>query len=112
MEQEILTPTEKLKALRQRVKTLADELGKVVTYDDETTESLLQIAEQHAVNILLTIHDGNREDIAHAVLPKLKETLAVLYGHLEHIQDTLEGREIVCDDTLKTNTELLNRNLF
>lgn len=112
MEQEILTPTEKLKALRQEVKTLADELGKVVTYDDETTESLLEAAEGHAVNILLTIHDGNSEDIAHAVFPKLKDTLKVLYGHLGHIQDTLEGRELVCDDTLETNTELLNRSLF
>jgi len=112
MEQEILTPTEKLKALRQIVKTLSDELGKVVTYDDETTESLLQTAEGHAVTILQTIHDGSREDIAHAVFPQLRETLKVLYGHLEHIQDTLEGKELVCDDTLETNTELLNRSLF
>ena len=112
MEQEILTPTEKLKALRQIVKTLADELGKVVTYDDDTTQSLLQIAEGHAVTILQTIHDGNREDIAHAVFPQLKATLTALYGHLEHIQDTLEGREIASDDTLETNTELLNRSLF
>ena len=115
MTQEILTPTEKLKALRQLVKTLADELGKVVTYDDETTESLLQAAEGHAVNILQTIHDDNREDIMHAVFPEHKETLKALYGHLEHIQDTLEGREIVCDDTLETNTQLLDilkRRLF
>ncbi|MXV82891.1 hypothetical protein F4Z98_05900 [Candidatus Poribacteria bacterium] len=112
MEQEILTPTEKLKALRQEVKTLSDTLGKVVTYDDDTTESLLQAAEGHAVTILQIIHDGNSEDIAHAVFPQLKETLTALYGHLMHIQDTLTGREIASDDTLETNTELLNRRLF
>ncbi|MDE0016820.1 MAG: hypothetical protein OXU51_11575 [Candidatus Poribacteria bacterium] len=110
--EERLTPTEKLKALRQIVKTLADELGKVVTYDDDTTESLLQAAEGHAVNILQTIHDGSREDIAHAVFPQLKETLTALYGHLTHIHDTLTGREIASDDTLEANEELLNRSLF
>lgn len=68
MEQEILTPTEKLKALREVAKTLSDALGKVVTYDDETTEDLLQEAEGHAVAILQIIHDGNREDIMQAVL--------------------------------------------
>lgn len=71
MTHEILTPTEKLKALRQQVKTLADELGKVVTYDDETTESLLEVAERHAVSILETIHDENHEDITDAVYYQL-----------------------------------------
>ncbi len=71
MPQEILTPTEKLRALRQQVKTLADELGKVVTYDDETTESLLAAAEGHAVTFLQTIHDANHEDIVTAVLCQL-----------------------------------------
>lgn len=76
MTQEILTPTEKLKALRQQVKTLSDELGKVVTFDDETTESLLAAAEGHAVTLLETIHDADPEEIVTAVLCQLMgETL-------------------------------------
>ena len=65
---EILTPTEKLKALRETAKFLSDGLGKVVTFDDETTQQLLDAAEHHAVIILKTIHDGNKEDIGHAIL--------------------------------------------
>ena len=71
MEQEILTPTEKLKVLRQIAKNLADGLGKVVTYDDETTQDLMNEAERHAVQILQTIHDENNEDISHAVFHQL-----------------------------------------
>ncbi len=76
MEQEILTPTEKLKALREVAKTLSDTLGKVVTYDDETTENLLQAAEGHAVNILQTIHDDDYEEITTAVLFRLIDAKA------------------------------------
>ena len=64
---EILTPTEKLKALRQITKELSDALGKVVTYDDEITEKLLQAAEKHATEILKTIHDNDHIDITHAL---------------------------------------------
>ena len=64
---EILTPTEKLKALRQTAKTLSDALGKVVTYDDNTTNGLLDEAEGHAVTILQAIHDGDHEDVMQAV---------------------------------------------
>ena len=67
MTQEILTPTEKLKALRETARFLTDELGKVVTYDDATTEALLSEAEHHAVVILKTIHDSDSEDIAQAI---------------------------------------------
>ena len=68
MQQEILTPTEKLKALRQTAKTLSDALGKVVTYDDDTTKALLDEAEGHAVTILQAIHDDDPEEIVTAVL--------------------------------------------
>ena len=68
MGQEILTPTEKLKALRQTTKTLSDALGKVVTYDDDTTKTLLDEAEGHAVTILQAIHDDDHEEIVTAVL--------------------------------------------
>ena len=71
MEQEILTPTEKLKALREITRQLDDGLGKVVTYDDETTQDLMNEAERHAVQILQTIHDENHEDISHAVFYQL-----------------------------------------
>ena len=71
MTQEILTPTEKLKALRQTAKALKDTLGKVVTYDDETTDCLMSEAERHAVTILQTIHDDDREDITAAVFSQL-----------------------------------------
>ena len=66
-EQEILTPTEKLKALRQTAKAVSDALGKVVSYDDDTTNALLDEAEGHAVTILKTIHDSNHEDVMQAV---------------------------------------------
>ncbi|MCG9132748.1 hypothetical protein J5I95_13805 [Candidatus Poribacteria bacterium] len=71
MTDEILTPTEKLKALRQTAKRLADGLGKVVTYDDETTADLMAEAEGHAVTLLQTIHDGNHEEISDAVFRHL-----------------------------------------
>ena len=71
MTDEILTPTEKLKKLREIARLLTDGLGKVVTYDDETTEELMQAAERHAVQILQTIHDKNHEDIIHAVFYQL-----------------------------------------
>ncbi|MYA71716.1 hypothetical protein F4009_04670 [Candidatus Poribacteria bacterium] len=64
---EILTPTEKLEALRQQVRVLADELGHVVTYDDETTAQLLQTVEQHAIGLLETIHDNAPYDIRESV---------------------------------------------
>ena len=68
-EQEILTPTEKLKALRQTAKVLSDALGnQVVTYDDDTTNALLDEAEGHAVTLLKTIHDDDPEEIVTAVL--------------------------------------------
>ena len=67
-EQEIMTPTEKLKALRQTAKTLSDALGKVVTYDDDTTNALLDEVEGHAVTILKTIHDDDHEEVVTAVL--------------------------------------------
>ena len=68
MTPEILTPTEKLKALREIAELLTDGLGKVITYDDETTQELMNEAESHAVTILKTIHDGDNEDIRHAIL--------------------------------------------
>lgn len=68
MTQEILTPTEKLKKLRQIAKALSDGLGKVVIYDDETTDNLLEEAEGHAMTILQVLHDENPEDIVTAVL--------------------------------------------
>ena len=71
MTQEILTPTEKLKALRQTAKSLSDALGKVVTYDDETTETLISEAEGHAATILRTIHDGDLKEIVDAVFYQL-----------------------------------------
>ena len=72
MQQEILTPTEKLKQLRQIAKHLADALGnQVVTYDDETTEGLMIEAERHAVTLLQTIHDENPEDIIQATYYRL-----------------------------------------
>ena len=71
MTDEILTPTEKLKKLREIARLLTDGLGKVVTYDDDTTQDLMDEAERHAVSILQTIHDGNHEDISHAVFQHL-----------------------------------------
>ena len=72
MTQEILTPTEKLKALRQTAKALSDALGnQVVTYDDETTETLISEAEGHAATILQTIHDGDLKEIVDAVFYQL-----------------------------------------
>ena len=67
MTHEILTPTEKLKALRNIAQQLADGLGKVVTYDDEVTGELLAEAEGFAIEILNTIHDGDLKDIEDAV---------------------------------------------
>lgn len=64
---EVLTPTEKLKALREIAKLLTGGLGKVVTFDDETTNALLSEAEHHAVVMLKTIHDCDSEDIAQAI---------------------------------------------
>lgn len=71
MTSEILTPTEKLKALRQTAKRLTDALGKVIIYDDETTEALMTEAEGHAVSILQTIHDDDPEAITAAVTYQL-----------------------------------------
>ena len=71
MTAEILTPTDKLKALRQTVKALSDALGKVVTYDDETTNTLLDEAEAHAVTILKTIHDNDHEEVMQAVYSQM-----------------------------------------
>lgn len=71
MAQEILTPTEKLKALRQTAHTLWDALGKFATYDDEITNALLDEAEGHVVTILKTIHDNDPEEIITAVLCQL-----------------------------------------
>lgn len=68
MTHEILTLTEKLKALRQIAKALSDALGKVVIYDDETTAKLLEEAEGHALAILQTLHDDSPEEIVTAVL--------------------------------------------
>ena len=72
MTQEKLTPTEKLKALRQTAKSLSDALGnQVFTYDDETTETLMNEAERHAATIFRTIHDDDPEDILDAVFFQL-----------------------------------------
>lgn len=68
MTQEMLTPTEKLKKLRDIAKALSEVLGKVVIYDDETTENLLEEAEKHALAILQTLHDENPEEVVTAVL--------------------------------------------
>ncbi len=97
MTHEILTPTEKLKALRETAKFLTDGLGKVVTYDDETTQQLLDEAEHHAVIILKTIHDGNKEDIGHAILnhnhpsetgeTRFQHSVDVLIARREHLTE-------------------------
>ena len=71
MTEKILTPTEKLQATRKQVAHLADHIGKVVTYDDDTTEELLSEAERVAVEILKIRHDGNHEDITDAVMYQL-----------------------------------------
>lgn len=72
MTEERLTPTEKLKAARQAAKRLSEALGKVVTYDDDTTKAILDDAEVEAVNLLQIIHDeDNHEDIMHAVFYRL-----------------------------------------
>ena len=72
MTQEILTPTEKLKALRNIAKQLTGGLGKVVTYDDETTEALMQeVSEKHAVTLLQTIHDDDHADVIQATYYQL-----------------------------------------
>ena len=86
---EILTPTEKLKALRETAKFLADGLGKVVTYDDATTQQLLDEAGSHAVHILNVIHDGNREDIGHAIDAHIGDAPVARF---EHSVDALIAR--------------------
>ena len=67
MTNEILTPTEKLKATRKKVAELDGAIGKVVTYDDDTTAELLNEAERIAVDILQIIHDNDQDDIEFAV---------------------------------------------
>lgn len=91
MTHEILTPTEKLKALRETAKYLADGLGKVVTYDDDTTQELMNEAEHHAVVILKTIHDGNHEDISHAIVEHTGGAAEVM--RFEHSIDALQERK-------------------
>lgn len=64
---ETKTPTEKLKALRTDAHSLSNLLGKVCTYDDETTNDLITDAETTALSILFTIHDGDKDDITDAI---------------------------------------------
>ena len=91
MTHEILTPTEKLKALRQTAKLLSDALGKVVTYDDETTEAIMAEAESYAVSILQTIHDSDPEDMSHAVLSHPTDAEVLRFEH--SIDYLLERKE-------------------
>ena len=84
----ILTPTEKLQATRKQVTQLSETLGKVVTYDDETTEKLLSEAERVAVEILKIRHDENHEDITDAVMYQL--TGKDLYNPKKLMEKTLE----------------------
>lgn len=67
MTHEILTPNEKLKRLRGIAKCLVDALGKVVLYDDDTAEGILEESETHAIDILDTIHDSDMKDVIDAV---------------------------------------------
>ena len=67
MTDEILAPTEKLKATRQQVAELSDSIGKAVTYDDDTTEELLTEAQERAINILAIIHDKDDGDMHFAL---------------------------------------------
>ncbi len=92
MEQEILTPTEKLKALREVARVLADGLGKVVTYDDDTTAELLSEAESHAVAILKVIHDSDSDDIGHAIASRMDEATDAVPMRFEHSIDALHER--------------------
>lgn len=50
-----LTPTDKLKRVRADVMNLSSILGKLVTYDDETTEEMLSQAEVEVTRILATL---------------------------------------------------------
>ena len=91
MTPEILTPTEKLKALREVARVLADGLGKVVTYDDDTTAELLSEAESHAVDMLKVIHDSDSDDIGHAIASHMEDTDAEPM-RFEHSIDALNER--------------------
>ena len=127
MTHEILTPTEKLKALRETAKFLTDALGKVVTYDDETTEAIMSEAEAHAVTILKTIHDGNSEDITNAIADHTHEapvlrfecSIDYLIERKEHLNEAYHAlinqpREGISDEgyeILKTEATHLNRQI-
>lgn len=92
MTQEILTPTEKLKALREVARVLADGLGKVVTYDDDTTAELLSEAESLAVDILKVIHDSDSDDIGHAIASRMDAASDAVPMRFEHSIDALHER--------------------
>ena len=66
-ETEILTPTEKLKAVRATARRLQEAIGRVVLYDDETTDNILAEAQMCALEILFTRHDGDVKDMLDAV---------------------------------------------
>ena len=130
MTPEILTPTEKLKALREIAKLLTNGLGKVVTYDDETTEALMSEAEHHAVIILKTIHDGNSEDINNAILnhnlpsdtgeTRFEHSVDALIARREHLTEAYRAlinhpRKDMSDagyEILQTEANHINRQIM
>lgn len=109
MADEILTPTEKLKALREIAKLLADGLGKVVTYDDNTTQELMNEAEHHAVTILKVIHDGNKEDISHAIVEHTGGAAEVM--RFEHSIDALRVREEQLNEAYRALLNVPSQNM-
>ena len=66
-EAEILTPSEKLKEIRLTARRLQEAIGRVVLYDDETTDEMLAEAQMCALTILFTRHDGDVKDMLDAV---------------------------------------------
>ncbi len=130
MTPEILTPTEKLKALREVAKFLTDGLGKVVTYDDETTAALLSEAEHHAVIILKTIHDGDNADIAQAIqnhnhpdetgVTRFAHSIDILAARREHLTEAYrvlinQPRDPISDaayEILQNEANHINRQIM
>lgn len=128
MTPEILTPTEKLKALREVAKFLTDGLGKVVTYDDETTEALMSEAESHAVAMLKIIHDSDSEDIGHAIAShtgdagamRFEHSIDVLIARREHLTEAYrvlinQPRKDMSDasyEILQTEANHINRQIM
>ena len=102
MDNEILTPSEKLQATRKQVTHLSDNLCRVVGFDDDTTAELLSEAERVAVEILKIKHDSDHEDITNAVMYQL--TGKDLYNPEKLLEKELERmRKFKVGDKVKNS---------